>query len=237
MNQQDQDRKGKGKDSKVSFPASKSGDKKGRGKEMAFKTPVLQRGDNDEGNEIVAPAPTLKLRNVKGNSTEKVVLTNDEDMPTPDDGKIGVKDFAIVNEYTATPSDRKDKGKEVEISVQKADWEDDNVAVTTAVTPKLWAPNSICQDSMLTYGSESARWEDMKWDDESAHFFRNIPFEREGLFRASGVLFGVRFVVGLGADEPEPEPVPETGEPGAENPDSDVGSADTDAEELDIYDA
>ena len=204
---------------------------------MAFKTPVLQRGDKGEGNETVAPASTLKLRNVKGNGTEKAVLTNGEGMPTPDNGKIGVKDFAVVNEYTATPSDRKDKGKEVEISVQKADWKDDNVAVTTAVTPKLWAPNSICRESLLTYGSHSARWEGMKWDYESAHFFRNIPLEREGLFRASGVLFGVRFVVGLGADELEPEPVPEPEKSGADNPDIDVGSADTDAEELDIYDA
>jgi hypothetical protein len=236
MTQQDQDRKGKAKDSNTSVP-SKSRDEKGKGKEMAFQTPVLQRGDKDEGIETVVPAPTLKLRNVEGRSTEKVVLTNSEDLPTPDDGKIRFKDFVVVNEYKATPSDRKGKGKEVEISVQKVDWEGDNVAVTTAVTPKLWAPNSICRDSLLTYGSDSARWEGMKWDEESAHFFRNIPLEREGLFRASGVLFGVRFVVGLGADEPEPEPVPETGEPGAENPDIDVGSADTDAKELDMYDA
>jgi hypothetical protein len=77
----------------------------------------------------------------------------------------------------------------------------------------------------------------MKWDYESAHFFRNIPLEREGLFRASGVLFGVRFVVGLGADELEPGLVFEPEESGADNPDIDVGSADTDAEGLDIYDA
>jgi hypothetical protein len=237
MTQQDHHRKGTGKDSNVSLPASKSEDKKRKGKEMAFQSPVLQRGDKGEGNGTVAPASSLKLRNVKGNSTEKAVLTNGEGMPTPDNGKIGVKDFAVVNEYTATPSDRKDKRKEVEISVQKADWKDDNVAVTTAVTPKLWAPNSICRESLLTYGSHSARWEGMKWDYESAHFFRNIPLEREGLFRASGVLFGVRFVVGLGADELEPGPVPEPKESGADNPDIDVGSADTDAEELDIYDA
>jgi hypothetical protein len=85
---------------------------------------------------------------------------------------------------------------------------DGDVYVRAAVDLKPWVPNSICQDSHLTYGSDSARWEGVKWDAESAHYFRNIPREREGLFRASGVLFGVRFVVGLGADELEPETRP-----------------------------
>jgi hypothetical protein len=188
--QRDQDRKSKGKDSKVSFPASKSGDSKGKGKEIAFKTPVLQSGDKNEGKETAVRTPTLKLRNTKG------------------------------------------KGKEVKISDQEKDWEDDE-----ATGPKPWAPNSICRDSHLTYGSAPAHWEGIKLDDKTGHYCRKIHFEREGLFRASGVLLGVRFVVGLGADEAEPEPVSESGEPGAENPDINVGSADPDTEELDIYDA
>jgi hypothetical protein len=193
---QDQDRKGKVKDSNASVP-SNSRDKKGKGKEMVFQTPVSQRSEIDEGIETVVPAPTLRLRNVEGKGTERIVLTNGEDRPTPDG----------------------------------------DVFVRTAVDPQPWAPNSICLDSILTYGSDSARWEGMERDDKSAHFCRKISFEREGLFRASGVLFGVRFVVGLGADESEPEPVPETGELGADNPDIDVRSADADAEELDLYDA
>jgi hypothetical protein len=143
------------------------------------------------------PAPTLRLRNVEGNGTERIILTNSEDRPTPDGDAF----------------------------------------VRTAVNPQPWAPNSICQDSLLTYGSDSAHWEGMERDNKSAHFCREVSFEREGLFRASGVLFGVRFVVGLGAEESELELVPETGAPGAGNPDIDVGRADADAEELDKYDA
>jgi len=93
----------------------------------------------------------------------------------------------VVHSPTLKLQNAKGKGKEVELSDQEKE----------VAGYKFWAPNSICRDSHLTYGSAPADWEGIKLDAESGHYCRKISFEREGLFRASGVLFGVRFVVGL----------------------------------------
>lgn len=65
-----------------------------------------------------------------------------------------------------------------------------------------WKPNDICQDSVLTYASVE-QWNEVGktdkgvyWNAERAAICRGTPIEREGMFRASGVLMGVRFVIG-----------------------------------------
>lgn len=72
--------------------------------------------------------------------------------------------------------------------------------VSQAVTPNVasaetWIPNSICQNSVLTYATR-ADWSDVGID-KKGRVVRAIKAEREGIFRATGVLMGVRFVVGV----------------------------------------
>jgi hypothetical protein len=66
----------------------------------------------------------------------------------------------------------------------------------SSVSSQLWKPNSLCDDSVLTY-ARSEKWPGTNIDPALKHVCRRINAEREGIFRASGVLMGVRFVVGL----------------------------------------
>jgi hypothetical protein len=54
----------------------------------------------------------------------------------------------------------------------------------------------MCDGSVLGYASGEA-WPGTSIDPVSKNVCRTIKAEREGVFRASGVLMGVRFVVGL----------------------------------------
>ena len=60
---------------------------------------------------------------------------------------------------------------------------------------RVWKPNSLCNNSVLTYANEA--FPGTVLDASSKRVHRIIKAEREGVFRASGVLMGVRFVVGL----------------------------------------
>jgi len=60
---------------------------------------------------------------------------------------------------------------------------------------KRWAPNSICEDSILTY-AKTADWPDTKRDAIIGRPTRRTNQEREGVFRATGILVGVRYLVG-----------------------------------------
>jgi hypothetical protein len=60
---------------------------------------------------------------------------------------------------------------------------------------EAWNSNRICQDSVLTYAT-SVDWPEVGID-KKGRVVRQIKAEREGVFRATGVLMGVRFVVGL----------------------------------------
>lgn len=64
------------------------------------------------------------------------------------------------------------------------------------VSTRPWKPTAMRDDSVLSYASGEA-WEGVYVDPVSGNIRRNIRAEREGVFRASGVLMGVRFVVGL----------------------------------------
>jgi hypothetical protein len=74
----------------------------------------------------------------------------------------------------------------------------DNLSTLSPHVPssQSWKPNAICQDSVLTYAS-NADWPDVKIDKKTGNMVRTIKAEREGIFRASGVLMGVRFMVGV----------------------------------------
>lgn len=64
-----------------------------------------------------------------------------------------------------------------------------------ALSPS-WKPNATCQNSVLAYAC-SPDWPDVQVDKKSGSVVRSIRAEREGVFRASGVLMGVRFVLGV----------------------------------------
>ena len=57
-------------------------------------------------------------------------------------------------------------------------------------TSLMWKPKELCRDSVLTYAGGEI------WTG-SENAYRSIRAEREGVFRANGILMGVRFVVGL----------------------------------------
>jgi hypothetical protein len=67
---------------------------------------------------------------------------------------------------------------------------------SSATSTRLWKPTSMCDGSVLGYASGEA-WPGTSIDPVSKNVCRTIKAEREGVFRASGVLMGVRFVVGL----------------------------------------
>ncbi|KAH8601691.1 hypothetical protein B0O99DRAFT_198695 [Bisporella sp. PMI_857] len=63
-------------------------------------------------------------------------------------------------------------------------------------SPREWKPNSLCDDSVVGY-LHTPDWPDTELDPTAGRPVRAIRQEREGVFRASGVLMGVRFVVGI----------------------------------------
>jgi len=67
---------------------------------------------------------------------------------------------------------------------------------SAGTSSRLWKPNDLCKDSVLTYAT-TADWEGLSVDQVSKNVVRKVKAEREGVFRASGVLMGVRFVVGV----------------------------------------
>ena len=68
----------------------------------------------------------------------------------------------------------------------------DNIGTST----RFWNPTSMCDGSVLGYATGEA-FPGTTIDPVSKNVCRIIKSEREGVFRASGVLMGVRFVVGL----------------------------------------
>lgn len=70
-----------------------------------------------------------------------------------------------------------------------------------------WKPNSVFAHSVLSYATEemTAGWSDKEYVSSSGRVYRATKAEREGVFRASGILVGVRFVVGVKADDTEDE--------------------------------
>jgi len=61
-----------------------------------------------------------------------------------------------------------------------------------------WKPNFLCADSVLSYATENAMegWEGDEYASQSGSAYRGTKQEREAVFRANGILMGVRFVVG-----------------------------------------
>jgi hypothetical protein len=66
-----------------------------------------------------------------------------------------------------------------------------------------WEPNSLCIDSVLSYATENVvkSWSEWEYVSQSGCTYRGTKAEREAAFRASGVLMGVRFVLGVGTCE------------------------------------
>ena len=66
-----------------------------------------------------------------------------------------------------------------------------------------WKPNSFCAHSVLSYATDemTAGWSEKEYVSSSGGVYRATKAEREGVFRASGILVGVRFVVGVKADD------------------------------------
>ena len=70
-----------------------------------------------------------------------------------------------------------------------------------------WKPNSLCADSVVSYASENMakKWSDKEYVSQSGCAYRGTMAEKETPFRASGILMGVRFVLGVGTREGEDE--------------------------------
>jgi hypothetical protein len=66
-----------------------------------------------------------------------------------------------------------------------------------------WKPNSFCAHSVLSYATDemTADWSEKEYVSSSGRVYRVTKAEREGVFRASGILVGVRFVVGVKGDD------------------------------------
>lgn len=66
-----------------------------------------------------------------------------------------------------------------------------------------WKPNSICADSVLSYATEkmATNWSGKEYVLQSGCVYRGTKAEREAVFRASGILMGVRFVLGVSQDQ------------------------------------
>jgi len=69
----------------------------------------------------------------------------------------------------------------------------------------VWKPNSLCIDSVLSYATAQmvTTWSEKEYLTRSGFANRNTKTEREAVFRANGILMGVRFVLGVGRDEDE----------------------------------
>ncbi|KAL2071320.1 hypothetical protein VTL71DRAFT_12555 [Oculimacula yallundae] len=65
-----------------------------------------------------------------------------------------------------------------------------------------WKPSSICQESVLSYVDEtnSEGLPGLMYDKSTGKMCRSTRLEREGIFRTSGILMGVRYVFGLGSE-------------------------------------
>jgi hypothetical protein len=70
-----------------------------------------------------------------------------------------------------------------------------------------WKPNSLCADSVVSYATEkmSKKWSNKEYVSQSGCAYRGTMAEKETPFRASGILMGVRFVLGVGTREGEDE--------------------------------
>ena len=70
-----------------------------------------------------------------------------------------------------------------------------------------WKPNSLCADSVVSYATEkmAKKWSDKEYVSRSGCAYRGTMAEKETPFRASGILMGVRFVLGVGTREGEDE--------------------------------
>jgi hypothetical protein len=66
-----------------------------------------------------------------------------------------------------------------------------------------WKPNSVCADSVLSYATNkmAPSWSENEYVSLPDCVYRATKAEREGVFRANGILMGVRFVVGVRCDE------------------------------------
>ncbi|KAK6583135.1 hypothetical protein PZA11_004211 [Diplocarpon coronariae] len=62
-----------------------------------------------------------------------------------------------------------------------------------------WRPTVLCQDSVLSYVAEeqTADLLGLEYDARHDNFCRATRYDRENVFRASGILMGVRYVFGL----------------------------------------
>ncbi|KAL5321621.1 hypothetical protein ACEPPN_009581 [Leptodophora sp. 'Broadleaf-Isolate-01'] len=65
-----------------------------------------------------------------------------------------------------------------------------------------WKPTNICHDSVLSYVDENNRvgLPGLKYVETMSSMCRSTRSEREGVFRTSGILMGVRYVLGLGSE-------------------------------------
>ncbi|CZS88087.1 uncharacterized protein RCO7_01056 [Rhynchosporium graminicola] len=65
-----------------------------------------------------------------------------------------------------------------------------------------WKPSSPSQHSVLSYVDEKNNdgLPGLKYDKSTGRMCRVVKYEREGIFRTSGILMGVRYVFGLGSD-------------------------------------
>jgi hypothetical protein len=73
----------------------------------------------------------------------------------------------------------------------------------SAYADLAWKPNSIFTNSVLTYATaEMAKaWSEKEYISTSGLAKRTTKTERDAVFRANGILMGVRFVLGVGLDE------------------------------------
>lgn len=97
---------------------------------------------------------------------------------------------ASVDVATSSPALAKNNRNKKATSIQSP------IGPASTSPSDRWNPNSICQNSVLTYAA-SVDWPNIVVNKKTGQLVREIKAEREGIFRSTGVLMGVRFVVGV----------------------------------------
>lgn len=143
-----------------------------------------------------APVATAPQQN--GDSSGAASPTEGAAAPlTP---KISISEtltFTTPAKVATTPTPMKTLSSQSKARTKRKADEISSPSGNSGATPsRFWKPTTICDNSVLGYASGEA-WPGTSVDPVSKNVCRTVKAEREGVFRASGVLMGVRFVVGL----------------------------------------
>ena len=165
-------------------------------------TPAKEPGAHPKQANPQNQGERLDTRKLKPQKAEEMyeVLPFDQE----DSASMSIRSsYQASSRAIQTPEGSMDKGKDKEkeqATPRMSLTTKPKSAADASKNRTKWSPNAVSQDSVLTYVT-SALWPDLNVNKELGNVVRATKAEREGVFRADIVLFGVRFIVGLGEHE------------------------------------